>query len=161
MYISDKAYTREQILGMEKTMLNTLGFHLTVPTPFQFMARLLKAAGADKTLAAFAHYNLELALPEYGMLKYKGSLLAAAALYNAIRAQKATSPGGYWTHALARHSRYTEPELLPAAHALARLHRKAGGASLTAVHKKYSNAKFHEVAKMPPAEGMGEDAGAP
>lgn len=30
VYISDKAYTREQILDMEKQMLNTLGFHLTV-----------------------------------------------------------------------------------------------------------------------------------
>lgn len=156
VYISDKAYTREQILAMEKSMLNTLGFHLTVPTPFQFMSRLLKAAGADKQMAAFAQFNLELAMPEYSMLKYKGSMLAAAAIYNSIRALRPVSPQGYWTLALARHSRYTEPELLSCANALARLHRKAGTASLTAVHKKYSNAKFHEVAKMPPAEGMGE-----
>ena len=36
VYISDKAYSREQILDMEKQMLNTLGFHLTcraVPVP--------------------------------------------------------------------------------------------------------------------------------
>ena len=31
VYISDKAYTREQIIEMEKDMLSELGFHLTVP----------------------------------------------------------------------------------------------------------------------------------
>jgi hypothetical protein len=42
IYISDKAYTREQILQMEKTMLNTLSFNLTVPTAYNFLGRLLK-----------------------------------------------------------------------------------------------------------------------
>lgn len=46
VYISDKAYTREQILAMEKLMLNTLHFNLTLPTPHNFLARFLKAANA-------------------------------------------------------------------------------------------------------------------
>ncbi len=48
VHISDNAYTREQILHMEKTMLNTLQFNLTVPTPYVFVARCLKAAAADR-----------------------------------------------------------------------------------------------------------------
>lgn len=44
IYISDKAYTREQILQMEKVMLNTLGFNLTVPTAFNFLGRFLKVS---------------------------------------------------------------------------------------------------------------------
>jgi len=48
IFISDNAYTREQILNMEKSMLNTLQFNLTVPTPYVFVARCLKAAAADK-----------------------------------------------------------------------------------------------------------------
>lgn len=56
VYISDEAYTREQILNMEKVMLNTLSFNLTVPTPFNFLARFLKAAGAAKdTLVRLLH----------------------------------------------------------------------------------------------------------
>ena len=35
------------ILGMEKDMLTTLGFHLTVPTAYHFMSRFCEAAGAD------------------------------------------------------------------------------------------------------------------
>lgn len=48
VYISDEAYSRQQILDMEKIMLNTLKFNLTVPTPHNFLARFLKAAGTDK-----------------------------------------------------------------------------------------------------------------
>ena len=32
VYISDRAYTRDQILNMEKIMLNALRFNLTVPS---------------------------------------------------------------------------------------------------------------------------------
>ena len=48
VYISDEAYSRQQILDMEKIMLNTLKFNLTVPTPHNFLARFLKAAGTDQ-----------------------------------------------------------------------------------------------------------------
>lgn len=105
VYISDKAYTRDQILECEKVMLNTLGFHLTVPTPFQFLTRLTKAANGDKPLSHLAQYYMELALPEYSLLHFKGSMIAAAALYCAIRVMRDTrqgSPDG-WTYALARH----------------------------------------------------------
>ena len=46
VYISDRAYTRDQILNMEKIMLNVLRFNLTVPTPYNFLQRFLRAAGA-------------------------------------------------------------------------------------------------------------------
>lgn len=54
-------------------------------------------------------------------------------------------------------SRYTEAELLPCAHALIKIQRKAATAALTAVHKKYSNPKYYEVAKLASPEGLGED----
>lgn len=48
VFISDNAYSREQVLTMEKNMLNSLKFNLTVPTPYVFMVRLLKAAACEK-----------------------------------------------------------------------------------------------------------------
>ena len=48
VFISDEAYTREQILEMEKIMLNTLRFNLTVPTAFAFLHRYLKAGIAPR-----------------------------------------------------------------------------------------------------------------
>ncbi|KAF3586230.1 hypothetical protein F2Q69_00026478 [Brassica cretica] len=46
--ISDKAYTRREVLDMEKLMANTLQFNFSLPTPYVFMRRFLKAAQSDK-----------------------------------------------------------------------------------------------------------------
>ena len=46
--ISDRAYSREQVLAMEKEILNVLEWSLTVPTPYVFLVRFLKAAMCDK-----------------------------------------------------------------------------------------------------------------
>ncbi|CAH8363958.1 unnamed protein product [Eruca vesicaria subsp. sativa] len=46
--ISEKAYTRTEILDMEKLMANTLQFNFCLPTPYVFMRRFLKAAQSDK-----------------------------------------------------------------------------------------------------------------
>ncbi|XWS65294.1 hypothetical protein CRYUN_Cryun05aG0080800 [Craigia yunnanensis] len=46
--IADRAYTHEQILIMEKTILGRLEWTLTVPTPFVFLARFIKASIPDE-----------------------------------------------------------------------------------------------------------------
>lgn len=42
--ISDNAYVRQQVLVMEKTILNNLEWYLTVPTPYVFLVRYIKAS---------------------------------------------------------------------------------------------------------------------
>lgn len=44
--ISDSAYSREQILSMEKGILNSLEWNLTVPTSYMFLVRFIKAASS-------------------------------------------------------------------------------------------------------------------
>lgn len=47
--ISDNAYVREQVLLMEKAILGKLEWYLTVPTPYVFLIRYIKASvPADK-----------------------------------------------------------------------------------------------------------------
>ena len=156
VYISDKAYTREQILNMEKIMLNTLRFNLTVPTAFNFLSRFLKAADVhnNKEIATYATFLVELSLPEYAMLKYSHSMTAAAAVFVAIKAfqQPATYP-----YALRKHSGFDEASIRPCALALANLHKKADKANLVAVYKKYSHTKYLEVAKVVKAADLASD----
>ncbi|GFH06727.1 cyclin N-terminal domain-containing protein [Haematococcus lacustris] len=146
VYISDKAYSREHILAMEKVMLSTLHFNLTLPTPYNFLARNLKAAGAhlDKQVTMLASYLSELAMIDATMLKHSYSMTAAAALYVAMRSLDKAVP---YPKALARHSGYTEEAVLPCAKQLVALMQKAPTASLTAVFKKYSHTKFLEISK--------------
>nr|GEU45678.1 hypothetical protein [Tanacetum cinerariifolium] len=46
--ISDKAYTRDEVLMMEKEMVNTLQFNISYPTVYVFIKRFLKAAESHK-----------------------------------------------------------------------------------------------------------------
>jgi hypothetical protein len=47
VHLSDRAYTHEQILVMEKIILGKLEWTLTVPTPYVFLARFIKASIPD------------------------------------------------------------------------------------------------------------------
>ena len=143
VYISDRAYTREQILNMEKTMLNELNFNLTVPTAYPFLGRYLKAAGASRETSFLAAYLVELGLVDCATLKYKPSMLACAAVSTA----QAAMGGERFSYTLERHAGVTETEATPAIKHLAKLMSKAPTANLVAVHKKYMGQKFMEVAK--------------
>ncbi|XP_006653676.1 cyclin-B2-1 isoform X1 [Oryza brachyantha] len=154
--ISDRAYTKGQILEMEKLILNTLQFNMSVPTPYVFMRRFLKAAQSDKQLELLSFFILELCLVEYQMLKYRPSLLAAAAVYTAqcalIRCQQ-------WTKTCELHSRYTGDQLFECSRMMVDFHHKAGAGKLTGVHRKYSTFKFGCAAKTEPALFLLESGG--
>lgn len=147
--ISDRAYTKGQVLEMEKSILDTLEFNMSVPTAYVFMRRFLKAANSDRKLQLVSFFMLELCLVEYQMLKYRPSLLAAAAVYTA---QRAISRCWNWTKVCERHSRYTRDQLIECSNMMVQFHQNAGGGKLTGVHRKYSTFKFGCVAKVEPAD---------
>jgi hypothetical protein len=156
VYISDKAYSRADILGCEKTMLEALSYDLTVPTTFSFLCRFKKAAAVeDAPTSQFAEYLIELALVDYAMLRHPLSLVAAAALHLALETSGAADT---YPHALRRHARYELAQVLPVARELLDLAERAPTSSLKAVFKKYSSTKFGEVAKMELPELAADEA---
>ncbi|CDF37309.1 unnamed protein product [Chondrus crispus] len=85
VYISDRAYQREEILAMEAVILNDLRFDVTVPSSLTFLQRCLKAAHVDVGCEVDNHrhiatYLVELSLQDSSMLKYRPSVRAAAAV---------------------------------------------------------------------------------
>ncbi|KAI3797232.1 hypothetical protein L1987_32487 [Smallanthus sonchifolius] len=147
--ISDKAYTRAEVLEMEKEMMNTLQFNLSVPTPFVFIKRFLKAANSYKELELLSFYLIDLCLVEYEMLKFPPSLLAAAAVFTA---ESTLNRSKQWTKTSEFHSQYSQNHLLECSKMMVGLHQKAGGTGkLVAVFKKYSTSKFGHVARTQPA----------
>ncbi|CAN8229275.1 unnamed protein product [Cochlearia groenlandica] len=143
--ISDKAYTRNDVLEMEKIMLSTLQFNMSLPTQYPFLKRFLKAAQSDKKLEILASYMMELALVDYEMLRYQPSLLAATAVYTA----QCTIYGfRQWNSTCEFHSHYSETQLLECCRRMVSLHEKAGSDNkLRGVHRKYSSSKFGYIAK--------------
>ncbi|KMT09623.1 hypothetical protein BVRB_6g130760 [Beta vulgaris subsp. vulgaris] len=148
IFISDKAYTRQDLLEMEKIMLNTLQFNMSLPTPYVFLRRFMKAAESDKKLEQLCSYLIELSLVEYDMIKFPPSLLAAAAIYTA---QCSLYGFKQWNKTCEFYTNYSEEQLLECSKLMVTFHQKAGTGKLTGVFKKYSTLMFGYAAKFNPA----------
>ncbi|KAL1225535.1 Cyclin-B2-1 [Cardamine amara subsp. amara] len=142
--ISDKAYTRKDVLEMEKTMLSTLQFNISLPTQYPFLKRFLKAAQADKKCEILASFLIELAIVEYEMLQFPPSLLAATSVYTA---QCTLNGFKKWNSTCEFHCYYSEDQLMECSRKLVSLHQRAATGNLTGVYRKYNTSKFGYIAK--------------
>lgn len=145
-YITDKTYSREEILKMETAMLNTLQFRLTVPTTYTFLNRCLKVAEADQRTSLLATYFVERTLQEYRMLQHLPSKIAAAGVNMALRTLRGPAA---WTSTMSFYSGFTEEELRSTVQDIEAVLHAGASSSLQAVNKKYSSPKFGEVATLP------------
>ena len=145
VYITDKAYTREQILAMESAILNTLEFRITVPTMYVFLNRHLKAAGADERTSMLATYLVERTLQEYKMLAHLPSKTVAACVNMALRTLRGRDA---WSATMEHYTGFSQEELAGAVVEVQDILAAGVASSLQAVRKKYQNAKFAEVANI-------------
>jgi cyclin B len=145
VYITDRAYTRAQILSMEAAMLNALKFNLTVPTAYPFLNRFLKAAQANRRVTNLAHYFVERTLQEYSMLRFLPSQVAAAAVNMALRTANMPS----WTATLEKYTGFTEESLRTCVLAIQGVLEAGAESTLQAVRKKYAHRDFGEVSSTP------------
>ncbi|KAJ1459441.1 cyclin-like protein [Pelagophyceae sp. CCMP2097] len=143
VYITDKAYTQEQILGMEEKMVKSLKYKMTIASIHCFMMRYLKAGHADRRMVWLASYVSERMLQEYAMLKYLPSMIAACAVFIARKNLGRNA----WSPTLIHYAQYTEPGLRACLLEMGAILTNAKG-SLHAVKKKYSSEKYGQVALM-------------
>lgn len=146
VYISDGAYTKQQILQMEQTILNTLNFNITHPSALHFLRRYSKAAGSDYTLHTICKYLIELVMIDIKFLRYPTSLMAAASVYLG-RAMISRAP--LWTPTLEHYTTYSELMVRECALELNDLLKRSQNSGLKAIRKKYSLPKYGQVAELP------------
>ncbi|KAG6679051.1 hypothetical protein I3842_14G111400 [Carya illinoinensis] len=151
--ISDNAYIREQILVKEKTILEKLEWLLTVPTPYVFLVRYIKASiPSDKEMENTVFFLAELGLMHYpAVTAYCPSNIAASAVY-AARCTLGRIP--FWTRTLEQHTGYSEDQLKDCAELLVSLHSAAAESKLKAVYRKFSCSERGAVALQIPAKGL-------
>ncbi|CAK7330727.1 unnamed protein product [Dovyalis caffra] len=155
--ISDNAYVRKQVLAMEKAILGKLEWYLTVPTPYVFLVRYIKASiPSDKVTENLAFFLSELGLMQYQIVvKYGPSKIAASAVY-AARCTLDRSP--FWTETLKHHTGYTEDMLRDCAKLLVQFHSAAAGSKLKAVYKKFLSEDRGAVALLTPARSLSPES---
>ncbi|GKV49610.1 hypothetical protein SLEP1_g56351 [Rubroshorea leprosula] len=147
--IADRAYSHEQILVMEKTILGKLEWTLTVPTHYVFLVRFLKASIPDEKMENMVFFLAELGMMQYEAIMFCPSMVAASAVY-AARCTLNKKPA--WTDTLKHHTGYSEEQLTDCAKLLAHFHSKAAENRLQAVYRKYSSSLREAVALLQPAQ---------
>eukprot|EP00559_Dactyliosolen_fragilissimus_P003210 CAMPEP_0184869448 /NCGR_PEP_ID=MMETSP0580-20130426/34104_1 /TAXON_ID=1118495 /ORGANISM="Dactyliosolen fragilissimus" /LENGTH=371 /DNA_ID=CAMNT_0027370937 /DNA_START=142 /DNA_END=1257 /DNA_ORIENTATION=- len=141
VYICDRAYSRDEILQCEETVLKTLEYQITIPSAHAFLVRYLKAAHADKRIVQLSCYILDGTLVSYNLLHYLPSQLAAASVLIARRCVGRNS----WSPTLLKYACYCEEEIAPIARAII-AEKSSTPTELRAVNKKYSGTRYGQVA---------------
>lgn len=143
VYITDRAYNKQEILEMESEIVNTLQYNFTIPTAHSFLCRYLKAAHADRTMVQLACYLAERSLQEYSSVKFLPSVVAASAVYVARKSLKRHP----WSPTLLKYSKYDEVDLTACADEMGSMLANLSSQQ-QAVLRKYSSPKFGAVAKL-------------
>jgi cyclin B len=143
VYITDKAYTKEEILAMENEMLATLEYNITVPSSFRYLEIYNYFLKLDESAFMFCRYLLELFLVDYKMLKYNPTWLAASTLFITL---KITKKGEI--EKITELTNYTEDKLRECSKDICLIIDNVDKSTLQAVKKKFSLAKYLEVAKI-------------
>lgn len=143
VYITDKAYTKEEIFQMENDMLSTLEYNITVPSSFRYMEVFNRYLKLEENAIMFCRYLLELFLIEYKMIKYNPSLLAAATMYITLKITKKSE-----AEKVTQLTGYSDEILKECAKDICGILDNVEKNSLQAVRKKFSLPKFMEVAKI-------------
>nr|XP_046176114.1 G2/mitotic-specific cyclin-B3-like isoform X1 [Oncorhynchus gorbuscha] len=84
LYVCDDAYKREEVIAMETSILQVLGFDINIPVPYRFLRRYAKCVSASMETLTLARYVCELSLQEMDLVPERGSLLASACLLLAL-----------------------------------------------------------------------------
>jgi cyclin B len=145
VYITDKAYTKEEILQMEVLMLTVLEFSINCPTVCHFFERYHRANRCSEQHRHLLQYVLELTLPDFKMLRYAPSHLAAAAT---LLSNKLLKKQPSWPAAMVRNTQQSEVMVKACAKEMCGLLDLAERSPLQAVRKKFSQPKFSSVGKM-------------
>ncbi|KYM98962.1 G2/mitotic-specific cyclin-B [Cyphomyrmex costatus] len=152
VYITDKAYSKADILNMEMLIVRTLDYSFGRPLPLHFLRRYSKAGKALPIHHTMAKYFLEESLVYYEMCHYPPSLIAAAAIYLAfllIGNDEEDEGKVIWTSTLAYYSTYSKDDVLPAVRDIAAIIINVGDSKYQAVRKKYVHVKHMKISIRP------------
>lgn len=80
-YITDGAYSENDIREAENYMLKSLNFNISYPSPYNFLRRISKADNYDINARTIGKYLLEISAIDHRFIGYVPSLCTAASMY--------------------------------------------------------------------------------
>eukprot|EP01123_Difflugia_compressa_P004962 TRINITY_DN1648_c1_g1_i1.p1 TRINITY_DN1648_c1_g1~~TRINITY_DN1648_c1_g1_i1.p1 ORF type:complete len:331 (-),score=22.21 TRINITY_DN1648_c1_g1_i1:197-1189(-) len=149
VYITDKAYTRENVLQTEQIILGELNFNLSITTVQNFLSRFLILSEANDLVTFLANYLSEMCITVYTIVcSYRPSLLAAASVVVA----KSAFSLPLWSAVFEAYTGYSKADLRPCIKDIYVLHEKLSTAPigrLTSAREKYRKPIYGSVSCYP------------
>lgn len=137
VFVTENAYTKEEILKGETIILQTLDFKIShYCSPYSWMRRISKADDYELRTRTLGKFLIEVALLDHRFLRVKPSLVAAVGMYSARKML-----GGDWSNPFVFHSGCTAEQLEPGHQWLAEKLVEPTFLK-TNVCRKYANKKF-------------------
>lgn len=168
IYITDNAYSKDDVLQMEQSILNALDYQLCVPTGYHFLTRYANLVNAPERIKHLSFYYFERNIQEVMYFNNKSSLFAAASLYVALAFQyhedhrmgsvsddgsEADGGSSIWPGQLIDETGYDESDLLPIAKSIAANVAMdpvtTSSRLLNAAKKKYGHDRYFNVSELP------------
>lgn len=139
-----EAGKKDDVLRIERIILNELRFALGVPTSIIFLKRFAKAAHADSVIGMLSRFISEYSMSSYSLTStYLPSQIAAAATAHALRIVGRPHP---WTATLVRYTGYTHEDLRPCLVEMKEVVKRAPLLKTQAIFRKYSEPKYLKAA---------------
>lgn len=145
VYVTDHAYSREEVLQMEGLILSTLGFNLTAVSPLTFLERYADVSQTSEVARSLAKYILEFSLQNFKANIFLPSVRGSAALCLSRRWLGYEKP---WPDYLEAYSKHSEAEMEVCLNVFAYTLINSEQCKLRAVKNKYSAPAYNAVAQL-------------
>ena len=150
LYITDNAYTKQEMVKMENDILRALNFSLLFPSPIKFFEYLSVNFNFSKKLHYMGKYLMETFLIDIKNIKYKASVISCACAYIVMKFFKIEN---YQESYNKKFYMLNENEDLPLGHGvkdcaqdICVLVDNIDSSNYLACFKKYSKSEFEKVA---------------
>ncbi|KAM3362269.1 hypothetical protein P3S68_017123 [Capsicum galapagoense] len=130
----EEIWAPEQVLTMEKQILEQLEWYLTVPTPYVFLVHFIKSSLPDSEMENMVYFLAELGLMNYETINYYLSMIVASAVY---AARHTLNQIPFWNGTLKLHTGLSEAQIIECARMLVSYHSDAVNHKLKVIYKKY------------------------
>jgi G2/mitotic-specific cyclin-B, other len=155
VYVTDKTYSKQEIIQAEKEILLTLQFEITVPTPLRFFEIIALNFNFNEIEFCYGKFLLEMLLIDMRMNKFPSSLIALSAAYLIMKINNYSNYQDLYTLFNPNVSVQVPSNSKSLKECAKLLHFLSSRASdfekLQAVFNKFSSKEYHRVATL----GMG------
>ena len=150
IFMTDNAYTKDELIKMEHDILDKIQFNMTYPTSFRFLEMFKKIINLKEIDYYRCRYFIEIALFDYNCCHFSPSLIAATSIFLNYKINKAKNKDlKYLENKILTGIQYEIKEIIPCLNYLANSIKTMCDISnkYTAIKRKFEKEQFMKISK--------------